>query len=130
MATEHTIGTHQLVIDGDTVLVRWIGMPFMEDMVRAHEHFDRVLATHGRLFIVNDMRRSGIPSAPTRQYVASWVAKNPVSGIANFGASTAVRILHLLLVRATGILGNKPAAPSLYFDSEAEALAWVATRRR
>lgn len=130
MVDEQTIGTHRLRIDGDIVLTRWIGVPEFEDVRTIHGHFERVLAEHGRIFIMNDMRQSGLPSAQTRQWIAKWALNLPVSGVINFGASLPIRVLQSLILRASGLLGNKPPVEIVNCASEDEAFAWVAARRR
>jgi hypothetical protein len=130
MASELAIGTHRVRVEGDTVLTRYIGVPELADVRRIHAHFDRVLAEHGRLFLINDMHRTGIPATATRKWIAEWARNNPVAGLANFGASLPVRALQALILRATALFGAHQPVHPLHFAGEAEAFAWVAARRR
>jgi hypothetical protein len=130
MDKERAVGPHQLLIDGDVVLTRWIGVPELEHVRDIHQEFEEVLATQGRLFVVNDMRQSGLPAAATRKWIVNWGATHPVVAVVNFGASLAVRVLQGLLLRAIGLLGNKPAIEVVHCRTESEALAWIDARRR
>lgn len=130
MTSELAIGDHRVRVEGDTVLTRYVGVPELADVRQIHAHFDRVLAEHGRLFIVNDMHRSGIPATATRKWIAEWVRDNPIAGLANFGASLPIRALQALILRATALFGAHHPVHPVHVADEAEAFAWVAARRR
>lgn len=130
MTNEQIIGTHRMRVEGDTVLTRYIGVPELVDVQAIHRHFDRVLAEHGRLFLINDMRRSGVPSAATRRWITEWARTNVVRGIASFGASLPIRMLQTMLYHASKLLGSQPEINVHHCADEAEAFAWVASQRR
>jgi len=129
MQNELQIGPHKLRVEGDTVLTRWIGTPEYEDVLAIHQHFERVLAEHKRLFAINDMSRSGLPSTQTRKWIADWARQNPVTSVVNFGASLPVRVLQSLIFRTLALVGNGPTLETVHCGSEAEAFAWIAARR-
>lgn len=129
-ALEESIGRHRVRVSGDTVLTRYIGVPEYENVVEIHRIFDRVKAEHGRLFVINDMRLSGIPSAQTRRFIAEWGANNAVgTEVVSFGASLPVRALQALVLRAAAILGKGAAIMPAHCADEAAAYSWVAARR-
>lgn len=130
MADEQTIGTHRLRIEGDTVVTRWIGVPLFEDVRTIYRQLELTLAEHGRLFIINDMRQSGLPSAQARQWIAKWALNLPITAVINFGASLPIRVLQSLILRASALLGNQPKVEIVHCSSEAEAFAWIAAHRR
>lgn len=130
MANEESIGPHRVRVDGDTVLTRYVGVPELADIKAIHARFERVLAEHGRVLLINDMRRSGIPSSETRAWIADWARHHPIAGIVTFGASLPIRVLQGLLLRAASMLGSKPPFEMVHCASEAEAHAWVEDRRR
>jgi hypothetical protein len=130
MEKEKPVGPHLVRVDGDTVLTRWIGAPELEHVRCIHQQFEEVLVAHGRLFVINDMRQSGLPSAQARKWIAEWGATHPVAAVVNIGASLPVRALQSLLIRAAGLLGKKPSIEVVHCRSEAEALAWLDARRR
>lgn len=126
---EISIGTHRLRVTGDTVLTRYIGVPEYEHVVEIHGYLDRVKAAHGRVFVINDMRQSGIPSTQTRRFIAEWGASNPGTEVVNFGASLTIRAVQGLLLRAAALIGKRPAIMPESCADEAAAYAWVARRR-
>lgn len=131
MATELTVGPHQVCIDGDTVLIRWMGTPEYDHVRAIHLHYEQALATYGRLFAINDMRHSGMPSSQTRKWIAEWALRyQSVIVVTNFGASLAIRAIQMMVLRGLALLGNRPALEVVHFGSEAETLAWIEVRRR
>jgi hypothetical protein len=130
MPTEELIGTHRVRVDGDVVLTRYIGVPEHDHVIEIHRRLERTLAEHGRLFVINDMRLSGMPSVETRRFIAEWAQHRPIAGLVNFGASLPVRMVQGLLFRAAALLGRPwPIAP-INCNTEAEALAAIEGLRR
>lgn len=132
MAPELTIGAHKARIAGDTLIVRWFGTPEMQDLREIHDLFERLLAEHGRVFLINHMHRSGLPTGEARKWLANWFIGNRFAGIVNIGASTSIRVIQSLLMRGVALLHHKPKGlvTVAYCDTEAEALAWIAECRR
>jgi hypothetical protein len=130
MANEESIGSHRVLVDGDTVLTRYVGVPELVHLREIHQHFDRVLVEHGRLFIINDMSHSGVPPTEARRWIADWARTRRVSGIANFGASLPIRMLQSLVLNAARLVGSHPMGNIVNTAGEAEAFAWVAAQRR
>ncbi len=126
---EEVISTHRLRVEGDTVLTRYVGVPELEHVMAIHQYFDRVLAEHGRLFVINDMSRSGIPTAEARQWLAEWARTHKIVAIVNFGASMPVRMLQSLIMNAAALLGSGPRVKTANCADEAEAFAWIAAHR-
>lgn len=131
MSNEEIIGPHRVRVDGDVVLTRYIGVPEHEHVLEIHRRLDRTLAEHGRLFVINDMRHSGIPSTETRRWIAEWARRqHAVAGLINFGASLPIRMVQGLLVRASSLLGRPFPIVPINCTTEAEALAIVDDLRR
>lgn len=129
MSNEEVIGTHRVRVEGDTVLTRYVGVPELEHVMAIHQHFDRVLAEHGRLFVINDMSRSGIPTAEARRWIAEWARAHKIVAIVNFGASLPIRMLQSLVLNAAALLGSGPSVKTVNCANEAEAFAWIAAHR-
>ena len=129
LVSEISVGTHRMHQDKDVVLIRWYGTPLYEDLQVIQERFDQVIAEYGYLFIVGDMRHSGLPSAQTRKLISDWSMRNPSVIVVNFGASLIIRTLQGLMLRAMALIGKKSAIELVQCESEAEALAWVDARR-
>ncbi len=131
MMNELTIGPHRVHVDRDAVLTRWIGVPEYEDVRTIHLQFEQVFAKYGRLFVINDMRQSGIPSTQTRKWIADWTLKYQANvTVLNFGASFAIRALQHMIFRALALIGKNGPVEVIQCTSEAEAIAWIETRRR
>jgi len=126
---EISIGTHRVRVTGDTVLTRYIGVPEYEQVVEIHGHFDVVRAAYGRLFVINDMARSGIPSTQTRRFIAEWGSNNPGTKVVSFGASFPIRTLQMLILRASTLIGKRVEIVPEYVADEAAAYAWVDAKR-
>ena len=123
MSNEEIIGTHRVHVDGDVVLTRYIGVPEHEHVIEIHRCLDRVLAEHGRLFVINDMRHTGIPSTETRRWIAEWARRqHTVAALINFGASLPIRMAQGLLMRASSMLGRPFPIVPINCTTEAEAL--------
>ncbi len=129
LTDEESIGPHRIRVVGDTVLTRYIRVPELAHVQAIHQRFDRVIAEHGRLYVVNDMSRSGIPSSETRRWIAEWARRHPIGGLVNFGASMAVRMLQSLILRASALLGSPAAIHPVHVDGEVEAFAWIEAHR-
>lgn len=127
---EYNIGPHRLRITGDTVLTRYVGVPEYEQVLEIHRHLDRVKAEHGRLFVINDMRHSGVPATETRRYIAEWASRNAAgTELVNFGMSLSIRAVQALVLRAAALIGKASAIVPEHCEDEAAAYAWVARRR-
>jgi hypothetical protein len=130
MSNEEIVGPHRVRVDGDVVLARYIGVPEQAHVEAIHQRFDRVLAEHGRLFVINDMRRTGIPSTATRRWIAEWGRHHPVAGLINVGASLPIRMVQGLLFRAAALLGRPSPLVPIDCATEAEAFAIIDDLRR
>ncbi len=129
MSNEEVIATHRVRIEGDTVLTRYVGAIELEHVMAIHQYFDRVLAEHGRLFVINDMSRSGIPTADSRRWIAAYARGHKIDAIINFGASMPIRMLQSLVLTAAALLGSGPRVKTMNCANEAEAFAWIAAHR-
>ena len=129
MSNEEAISSHRVRVEGDTVLTRYVGVPEREHVMAIHERFDRVLAEHGRLFVINDMSRSGIPTAEARRWISEWARAHQIDAIVNFGASLPIRMLQSLILNAAALLGTQPSVKTTNCANETEAFAWIAANR-
>jgi hypothetical protein len=76
-----------------------------------------------------DMRRAGNISAGARKAGAEKVHEIPVLGVAIFGANFAIRVLANLVVRAGSIMRKIDTVPTMFFETEEEARAWLEKKR-
>jgi hypothetical protein len=82
------------------------------------------------LFVLCDARGLGDISAESRKAAISVSKGLPYRGIATFGASFHARMVAKLLVGAAQLLFGSSDNPVRFFDTEAEARAWLRERTR
>ncbi|WP_438015355.1 STAS/SEC14 domain-containing protein [Sorangium sp. So ce315] len=75
-----------------------------------------------------DSRHMGTVPAPTRKAMADGFRPVRFIAIAVFGASFTVRVISTLAIKSIQIL-NRQAYPVEFFETEAEARAWLAAQR-
>jgi hypothetical protein len=96
-----------------------------------YDEIDRLAAGKDHLFSILDVRRSAVASPEARRIMLARGQKLPFRGTALIGAKGPVQAIASLLFRAISLL--KPAGkddPVRFFDTEGEARAWIAERRR
>lgn len=128
MAMATQVGLHRIEIEGDIVITRLRGAFTLEHMEAWCRLADAVIAEHGGLFSLSDFSAGGSISPESRRYVGEWSGAANVRGIALFGASTPLRILMSMIVRA-GALLRSLSIPLTNVRSEADARLWVAEQR-
>lgn len=75
-----------------------------------------------------DARELGAIPVETRKLAARTIPLVTYRGIALFGASFQTRILAKLVLGAARLLGREERNPVQFFDTEAEARAWLTER--
>jgi len=81
------------------------------------------------VFLIVDMSKVGKISAEARQKSAKGSKDLNLRGVAVIGASTPMRIIAGLVTRAIDLMNRNTDNPTRFFETEAEARAWIATRR-
>jgi hypothetical protein len=100
-----------------------------ESMALLAEKSRRFTVGQPCVFLVVDMAKAGKISAAARKLSAEvWKDLN-LRGIAVIGASASMRIIAGLVSRAIGLLNKNTDNPTHFFETELEALNWIATRR-
>lgn len=123
------VGPHQMRIEEpDTLHIRLYG-------VVEREHFEIFFRTimdavppPTPLYVLRDARNGGEVTAQARRFIARQVDIARVAAIVTFGASFHGRTIITMLNKAMRLF-NKNAPTVVFFDSEAEARAWIATHR-
>lgn len=82
------------------------------------------------LLVLGDLRELGAIPVESRKVAAHRLGQFPYGGIALFGASFQARVLAKLVLGAARLLGRDDRNPVRFFDTEAEARAWLAERAR
>jgi hypothetical protein len=115
----------------DLVFVVGVGEMTPAAISALYDEVDRLVAGKDHLFSIADIRRSAVGSPEVRRIALARGQLFPFRGTAIIGASGPVGAVASLLFRAFGVL--KPAvkdSPVRFFDTEEEARAWIAERRR
>ncbi|UQA56900.1 STAS/SEC14 domain-containing protein [Polyangium aurulentum] len=82
------------------------------------------------LFALNDLTELGDVLGAARRLGLSGTAKIPFRGLAYFGGSFRANVLTRLTLRALRLITSVTDNPIGFFDTEAEARAWLAERAR
>jgi len=135
MVSEHRIGPHRYVIDGD--LVHNMADPHTAldlEMMQAYTKLlELVLQKYGRVFLLSDGRALFNISPEARRHLASWPSAPQIIASAIYGANAVSRALVKLIAAAMEIVqsskGKQPAHTMMFFASEAEARAWLDKER-
>jgi hypothetical protein len=83
-----------------------------------------------RVFLIVNCSKLGRIDAEARRVSANGSKGLALRGVAVVGASRTTRVLASLFVRAIEILNRNLDNPTRFFENEAEARAWIDTRRR
>lgn len=124
-----TIGKHQVEIEGDTLLVRWVGIPSLAELQQVGALNEQVIAQQGRVFYVMDMRQAGVPSPEARSYLRSWAVGKPIIGPVVFGMSLPIRAILTMILRGMQLKNKYKRFESAFVKDETEARSWVAKVR-
>lgn len=82
-----------------------------------------------RVFTIVDVSKVGRVNADARKASARGGKDVPMRGIAIVGASAHLRIISSLVSRAMDALFRDIETPTRFFQTEAEARAWIAERK-
>lgn len=82
------------------------------------------------VFLLVNLSHIGSVSREARRNSATGSNGIAFRGTAIVGASTPIRILATLVARASDLLSHNVQNPTRFFETEAEARAWIDKRRR
>jgi hypothetical protein len=124
-------GRHTLTLEPPTLL-HWI--PRGDVSALEIERFAAFVREHTRglpfVFIMNAVADLGLVPAGTRKIIQREVPRLPIRGLAYYGGGFQKRILLKLILAPLRILSPDTRIPVRFFDTEAEARAWLAERGR
>jgi hypothetical protein len=119
---------HKVRVEGDLVYSVWNGPSTLEEVQAYHAIMERVIAEHGRVFCLIDMRKAHRPPPEARKWITEWSQRFRVTAVACFGTSFTVRTFANLLVRAIRLVKG-PEGVIAFFDTEAQARAFLRGER-
>lgn len=122
------IGTHEIRIEGDTVLLIQQGDYTLDDAIKINAEVGAVLNKLGRVFVLVDQSRAGQTSPEARRCIMEWNKHHRASGSVVFGGSRVSRATATLVIAATRLF-RPDSAPTVFMETEFEARAWITERR-
>ena len=123
-----SVGTHQLTIEDDVLFLRQYGDYILSDARQMNVEMEAVIRRCGRAFVMVDQSQAGQTPPDARRCIAEWNKEHQTAGSVIFGSSAISRAVATLVVNASRIL-NPRGSPIVFTQSEAEARAWIASRR-
>lgn len=107
------VGAHTIEEDGDLVIATSRGDWSLDQINVLIATWDRVRATHGRLYYLGDFSGGMGLSAAVRKRAIDWGRHNQFDGLVLVITSVTVRALALLVVRATTLLRRDSTPPQI-----------------
>ncbi len=116
----------------DLCIGTFVGDITPEDMAAMFDDLRRFSRGRPHVLTLADLTRCGTLSAAARKAAADAGKGLPVRGAAVVGASFQMRMFATLMTRALNLFNGASDTynPLRFFDTEAEARAWLAERRR
>jgi hypothetical protein len=114
----------------DVVYVETAGDITEEEMSALLREMGRLSEGREYFFLLDDISRIGKISPEARRRATEEVDALPMRGIAVFGAKFSQRVLATLLAKLLSLFGKFGDRPVVIVETEAQARAWIETRRR
>lgn len=134
MATEHFIGPHRYVIDGDLVHnMPDPNEPLDLQMLKAYTVLvEPVFEKFGRIFMLNNASSVFNISAQARRHLAEWARGGQIAASATYGCNytsrTLIKMIESVMVLSDRNRDRQPARQA-FFASESEARTWLELAR-
>jgi hypothetical protein len=113
----------------DTTYLRYCGDMDGDSMQKLIDHSRRFTVGKPHVFLLVDMAKVGKVSADARKRSGQGGKDVRLRGVAVIGASAPMRLLAGMATRAVDLLHGNSDNPTRFFEREAEARVWIATRR-
>jgi len=128
-SSEIYVGKHVIRFEQpDAYSVALIGNVSGSDMVQYNAEIARYAEGKRWLLVVADMTRTTSFSPQARRETVHIPLA--IRGVAMFGVSARLRIPLTILYKAFSLVRRKISTPMAFVETETEARAWVAERRR
>jgi hypothetical protein len=124
-----SLGNHKVRVEGDIVFSVWDGPSTLAEVQALHAIYERVIAERGRAYSLIDLRKAHTPPPDTRRWINDWSERYQLAAVACFGASFTVRTVSTLLVRAIRLVRGPIGGRVEFFETEAQARAFLASQR-
>jgi hypothetical protein len=128
-SSEQHLGKHTLRFEPpDVYCITFVGDVSASEMIEYHAALTRFAEGKRWLLAVGDLSRTASFSAEARRELVHLPPF--VRGVGTFGMSTQVRLAVSLVYKAFTLLRRNSDTTVAFVETEAEARAWVAERRR
>jgi hypothetical protein len=114
----------------DTCVTRFVGDVTEDELRRLLVEWNRMIAGRRYSFQLIDLSRFGGLSSEARKVARELKQEPHTRGTAIFGASWQARAITAIFTRAVNLIQGNTDNPLRFFDTEAQARAWLAERRR
>lgn len=121
---EVTVGLHRMVFEADDIIICHYGPVIGEKEIQALIELQREHVKGKPYFLLIDLSRCGIPSAPVRRVIGQSTTRVTLRGVAMYGGGLHIRAVARLLNTALALFGKNPF-PQEFFGSREAALAWL-----
>ena len=134
MASEHYIGPHRYVLDGDLVH----NLPDrqepldLETMQAYTALLEPIFIKYGRIFLLTNACSLFNVTAPARRHLADWARGTHITASAIYGGDYTSRTLIKMIESVMAISGRSRGrlpAKQAFFANEPEARAWLVRER-
>jgi hypothetical protein len=112
----------------DILIGAFIGEITESEMRRICVEQRRITGDDPRIFVLFDLSRLGHVTPDARHAAAKELKGTVVRAAAYFGASFRFRVLATLVVKGINLM-NRTSTPTSFFETEAEARAWISEIR-
>jgi hypothetical protein len=124
------VGSHRVRFEPpDLVCVSWEGAVMPAHITALYDAMETFAAGRPRLLMLHDLRRSGSLDRETRRLTIEDPRARLIAAHANVGGSFPLRVLATMLWKAMHAISGGHQARAGFFDSEAEARAWLLAER-
>lgn len=121
----HEIGPHRLEIEQSGI----VHVHYLGDVQLAHfKEIDAIIkqmAAQTMVYLLRDARGGGIATAEARAYSARNAHVDNLAAVVTYGASFQAKTIVTMTNTAIRSLRRENTHPALFFDTEAEARAWI-----
>ena len=125
------VGRHRIYLEPpDLFIVVLDGDVSVSDVRGIHDAIDAFQEDKEFILILVDSSRLGVMTPGARKAATRSDAGRRMRAFAVYGASFAQRVILMLVVKAFALLKGDDALPVASFETEAQARAWIAERRR
>jgi hypothetical protein len=122
-----TIGSHQVIIEGCVMHIRFAGNFLRDEIVEILRLAEQINKRHGVIFTLNDMSKLRRIEPEARRYAAEWMRNHHFNGGVLYGGSLLARTAMTLLIRAINIIRKEPVV-TLFCETEQEGRDWLAVQ--